>query len=438
LLKILELVRAYSVPIRDDRVRGLITWYVKALQNAIDMIWDNIRWKYSFPKIVRKGKKLVVIRGSKVRIPIIPRDRAFKKRLRDELMKDNPYARHWVDAVIRTAYSIVESWRRRYLKGRARKVKPKIRRRFARCKTTLMKIDYQAKTIRITLKQGEYLTISWRSTWFEHRVRGWTVGEVIIKDDRVVIPFKSSEEIYVRRVIGWDSYELSLDGYEPSIGFIHVDLKPLQSMKILYERKKAIAQRKGKRELYEKYEARERNREKDFINKLSAGLRMLFQNTIHVFEDLDKEDLVSRKKRRKNRRKRNARTPWRRMSEVALTASVDPRNTSRECPRCGYVVETQEGHVFECPRCGLKMNRHKAASINIRRRYLEGKRRRKRRARMRGFPHSNEPEEAMMVELWVGVTPSGRSPVIWIPMKRDPEGDETKGRGLDIKQYQAR
>jgi len=236
--QILELVRSYSVPIRDDRVRGLITWYVKALQNAIDMIWDNIEWKYSFPKIVRKGKKLVVITGLKVRIPIIPRDRAFKKRLRDMLMKDNPYAAHWVDAVIRTAYSIIESWRKRYLRGRARKVKPRIRRRFARCKTTLMKIDYQAKTIRITLKQGEYLTISWRSTWFEHRVRGWTVGEVIIKDDRVVIPFKSSEEIYVRKVIGWDSNELSLDGYEPSIGFIHVDLKPLQSMKITYERKR--------------------------------------------------------------------------------------------------------------------------------------------------------------------------------------------------------
>jgi putative transposase len=285
------------------------------------------------------------------------------------------------------------------------------------------------------------LTISWRSTWFEHRVRDWTVGEVIIKDDRIVIPFKSSKEIEVRRVIGWDSNEPSLDGYEPSIGFIHVDLKPLQSMKILYERKKAIAQRKGRGELYEKYVRRERNREKDFINKLSAGLRMLFPNTIHVSEDLDKEDLVSRKKRRKNRRKRNARTPWRRihrrMSEVALTAYVDPRNTSRECPRCGYVVETQEGHVFECPRCGLKMNRHKVASINIRRRYLEEKRRRKRRARMRGFPHSNEPEETMKVELWVGVSPSGRSPVIWIPMKWDPEGDEAKGRGLDIKQYQA-
>jgi putative transposase len=181
-----------------------------------------------------------------------------------------------------------------------------------------------------------------------------------------------------------------------------------------------MAQRKSKRELYEKYVRRERNREKDFINKPSSGLRMLFQNTVHVFEDLDKEDLVSRK-RAKNRRKRNARTPWR-----------------RNAPDAGMLRrETQEGQIFECPRCGLKMNRHKAASINIRRRYLEGKRRGKRKTRMRGFPHSNEPEETMMVELWVGVTPSGWSPAIWIPVKWDPEGFEAKGRGLGIKTYQA-
>jgi putative transposase len=190
------------VPIRDDKVSKLITWYIRALQNAIDMIWDNIEWRYSFPKIVRKGKKLVVIRGLKMHVSIIPRDRAFKKRLREELMKDNPYTAHWVDSAIRTVYSIMESWRKRYLRGRARKIKPRIRRRFARCKTTLMKIDYQAKSIRITLKQGEYFSISWKSTWFEHRVKGWAVGEAIIFDDRVVIPFKNSEEIYVRRVIG--------------------------------------------------------------------------------------------------------------------------------------------------------------------------------------------------------------------------------------------
>jgi putative transposase len=85
----------------------------------------------------------------------------------------------------------MENWRKRYLRERARRVKPRIRRRFARYKTTLMKIDYQARTIRITLKLGEYLSISWRSTWFEHRVRGWAVGGAIIFDDRVVIPFKA-------------------------------------------------------------------------------------------------------------------------------------------------------------------------------------------------------------------------------------------------------
>jgi hypothetical protein len=36
---------------------------------------------------------------------------------------------------------------------------------------------------------------------------------------------------------------------------------------------------------------------------------------------------------------------------------------------------------------------------------------------MRGLPHSNDLEEAVKGELWAGVTPSGRSPVIWIPMK---------------------
>ncbi len=62
------------------------------------------------------------------------------------------------------------------------------------------------------------MAISWRSTWFEQRVRGWIVDKAIIKGDRIAIPFKSSKEIEVRRIICWDSNELSLDGYEPIMG----------------------------------------------------------------------------------------------------------------------------------------------------------------------------------------------------------------------------
>jgi putative transposase len=168
----LELKRAYYVPVRDPRVSDLITWYVETLQKAIDIIWDNIRWELRKPKLVRRNGTLQTLMGLKLHNPIIPKDERFKKMLRDELMKDNPYAKHWVDAIIRKAYSTIKSWRKRYLKGKARKAKPKIKRRFAKCKITLMKIDYKEKTIRITMKPHEYIEITWRGTWFEKRVEG--------------------------------------------------------------------------------------------------------------------------------------------------------------------------------------------------------------------------------------------------------------------------
>ena len=428
-LKTLEQVRMHSVPVSDSRVRELISWYLKALQRAIDIIWENTEWKYEFPRIERRGGKLKVAIPYKVRVPELPRSSAFKKKLRDELLRSCPYAKHWVDSVIRTAYSVMESWRKRHLKGRARKAKPRVKRRFARCKITLMRVDCERKVIRITIKLGEYLEVSWAGEWFTKRVEGWRVGEVVLKDDRVLIPFKSPRIVEVRNVIAWDSNELSLDGFSPSIGFVKVDLKPLQSMKTVYGKKKATAQSENKREIYKKYVKRERDRERDFINKLVKGLITSFPNAVHVFEDLEKEDLVSKKKTSKPRRKRNAGTPWkliqRKLSEKTIIVRVSPKNTSRTCPRCGFISKTQAGRVFKCPRCGFEMDRQKLASINIYLRYTK----------MRGFPHGSDPDEWMKGELWVGVTPSGRSPVIWAPMKGGPEGCEARGRGIYIKPH---
>ena len=128
----------------------------------------------------------------------------FKRMLRNELMKDNPYARHWVDAVIRTAYSIIKSWRKRYVKGRARKIKPRIKRSFARCKVTLMKVDYSRKVIKITLKPYKYIEVGYANAWFTNqgRVDGWGIGEVVLKDDRILIPFKKSGSYITERDIG--------------------------------------------------------------------------------------------------------------------------------------------------------------------------------------------------------------------------------------------
>jgi len=56
-----------------------------------------------------------------------------------------------------------------------------------------MRVNYTRKTIRITLKQKECVEIGWDKQWFCKRVRGWRVGEVVLKDDRIIIPFKKDK-----------------------------------------------------------------------------------------------------------------------------------------------------------------------------------------------------------------------------------------------------
>jgi putative transposase len=57
-LNALEQVRMYSIPISDSRVGEPITWYLKALQGAVDVVWENIEWNYVFSKIERRLDKI--------------------------------------------------------------------------------------------------------------------------------------------------------------------------------------------------------------------------------------------------------------------------------------------------------------------------------------------------------------------------------------------
>ena len=44
----------------------------------------------------------------------------YKRRLRDSLLVDWPFAAHWVDSAIKTAYSILKSWREKLRKRTGR------------------------------------------------------------------------------------------------------------------------------------------------------------------------------------------------------------------------------------------------------------------------------------------------------------------------------
>ena len=66
----------YSIPFEDNRVKELITWYIKALQKAIDIIWDNTTWKYDIKNFRRK-------RHIKVKVPVIPKECQVQERTKE-------------------------------------------------------------------------------------------------------------------------------------------------------------------------------------------------------------------------------------------------------------------------------------------------------------------------------------------------------------------
>ena len=72
MLSRVERVRMYSIQFEDDRVKKLISWYIEALQRAIDIVWDNIRWIYDFRGFrIRKNVKF--------KIPKIPSNSTFQE-----------------------------------------------------------------------------------------------------------------------------------------------------------------------------------------------------------------------------------------------------------------------------------------------------------------------------------------------------------------------
>ena len=185
------------------------------LQKAVDEVWVKIRW---IEKYDGRGRKRV--------IPIITKDNSFKHHfLRDLLMKDWGYSKHYVDSAIKQAYSIIKSWRRSYVKGERTRAKPTVRKRFVRIKETLY--NYRNGKIKVSIKPYEkHLEFDISKTWFINRARG-EMGELILNEKYLTITFRFKREGDPKEKIAWDSNEKSLDGFNPETGWIRVDLTKL-------------------------------------------------------------------------------------------------------------------------------------------------------------------------------------------------------------------
>ena len=377
-------VRAYNVRHKYD-VNEFLEAYRRLLQKAVDEIWAEIRW---IEKCDKKGRKRL--------IPVIPKGNNFKNHLRNLLLENWSYSKHYVDSAIKQAYSMLKSWKRSYLKGERHREKPVVRKRFVRIKETLY--TYKDGRIKVSVKpHEEYLVFDISRAWFLKRAKG-ELGELILSEKYLTVTFRFKREEEVKGKIAWDCNEKSLDGFSPSMGWIRIDLTKLFHIHRVYEVKRKRLQRRASkkpslRRVLAKYSKREKNRARDFVHKLTTFMSRKFEGYIHGFEDLRKERMLNGSKmHNRNISKINWKTIITLMSYKSKVMLLNPKNSTRRCSRCG-MVNAPKGASYVCKKCGLRIDRQLNAAVNL---YLQ----------MEGLP----PTPRLFNELvkgWSGFTLTG-------------------------------
>ncbi len=389
-------IRAYNIRHEYD-VSIFLEEYRLILQRAIDEIWGRIRWVEKFEE------------GRKRLIPIIPKEGSFKHHyLRNLLMDGWNYSKHYVDSAIKQAYSILHSWRRNYIKGDRSREKPIVKKRFVRIKETLY--SFRDGKIKISVKpHEEYLTFDISRAWFLNRAKG-EMGELILNEKYLTVTFRSRmKRMKHNGKIAWDSNEKSLDGFSSELGWVKIDLTELFHIHRVYEIKRKKLQKKASkkpslRKTLAKYSRREKNRTRDYIQKMTSLLAREFKGYLHGFEDLEKNRMYNYSK---NHNRNISKSDWKTIQSLMAYKSetfiLNPRNSTKRCSRCGK-INAPKGALYECKYCGLRIDRQLNAAINL---YLQ----------MEGL--SPDPKLfSELMRIWSGFTLTGE--------EADEELDELK------------
>jgi len=359
-------LRSYSLQHEcGEELEPLLREYRDVVNQILEELWDNIEWE---KRKVNGKKQWRLLPKYKVDI----HSGKYKKELRDSLLQEWPYAAHWVDSAIKTAYSILKSWRKNYVKGDRRRRRPTARRLFARAKQTLVKLE--GEKLRVTVKPGEYVYLDLSKRYFPlpGEVSSAGLGEPVITLEKVHLPVHCEDTQSGKPSVAWDFNLLSLDGYSPETAWVRIDTKKLASVHISSFEKRRSVQRKASkskkaRRVLSKYSNRERNRARKHQLEIARVIQSMCGSV--GLEELKKQGMYTRS-RIWNRR--ISRSDWRSITRIlvekmgeARVKELDPYGSSSYCSRCGWENKDLNGAVFVCGGCALRINRQLNAAINL-------------------------------------------------------------------------
>jgi len=275
--------------------------------------------------------------------------------------------------VIKTAYSILKSWRKNYVKGDRRRRRPTARRLFVRAKQTLIKLE--GEKLRVTIKRAEYVYLDLSARYFKlpSEVSSAGLGEPIITPEKVHLPVHYEDTQSGKPSVAWDFNLLSLDGYSPETGWVRIDTKKLASVHISsFEKRRSVQRKASKSKKAKKILAKHSKRERNRARKHQLEIARVVQSMCGSvgLEELKKQGMFSRS-RVWNRR--ISRSDWRSVKRIlvgrlgeAKVKELDPYGSSSYCSRCGWENKDLNGaDVFVCDGCGLRIGNSMRPSTSI-------------------------------------------------------------------------
>ncbi|MEM3891729.1 MAG: transposase [Nitrososphaerales archaeon] len=350
----MEAVKSYRVPV--EAPKDLIEEYFKVKQKALDAVFSHV-------KISKKAH--------------LEFDRENRKELRDGLLREWGYSKHYVDSAVNSVIGLVKGWITLYNKGKA-KSRPEITRKTVYIKNTLL--SFRNGILKISIEPNKrYLEVDLtKHPW----VRGDfdRIGGLILTEKELIVAVKKSVK---PKADNWASFDVNLTNVTAFIdGEIkRYDLRELYHIHRVYEVKRQRIQKTSKikpltsKKLLEKYSGRERNRAKDFMHKLTTQIarELKEKNCGAILENLKgikKGILNGSKDMNRKLSKWNIRM-FQFMLEYKLkwlnlpTKYVNPANSSKTCPLCSGSMASYGGRIMKCEKCNVILDRDVIAVLNL-------------------------------------------------------------------------
>ena len=353
----MEIIKSYSIPITAPK--DLMEEYFKLRKIALEEIFRHVRYSKS-------GKAHLKF------------DKNKRKELRDKLLRNWKFARHYVDSAINTVIGLVKGWIQLYNRRKA-KSKPKITKKTVYVKTTLFSvrngkikitIEPRKRNLEIDLAKFDYLPKDYDS-----------IGGLILQEGKLIITFKKKVKPIEPK--DYASFDINLTNITGFINgrIVRFDLRELYHTHRVYEEKRKRIQKLSKikpktaKKLMQKYSKRERNRARDIMHKITTTIARELVSIKHgaILEDLRNiKDRILNGSKDLNRKlsKWNCRI-FQFMLEYKLkwfglpVKYVNPSNSSKTCPVCSGRLSAYRGRLMKC-KCGFVQDRDIIAVLNLR------------------------------------------------------------------------